>query len=187
MLDSFTEEEKENDTVNETKDGFVAVAITKEAKLITSGKIKFNVEEVKSTVELLQDGEETYEAKICRVNNLFTEEKTLKKDVAFEKAQLHLLTKTTIEQLTDPQVYHLLELKWINSLLTELYKMPEVLIHELTTKVQALADKYATTYANVVAEIHETESTLTALMDELTGNAFDIQGLNEFQTLLKSE
>ena len=181
LLDSLTEEEKENDTVNETKDGFVAVAVAKEAKLITSGKIKFNVEDDLK----LPDGGETYEAKICRVNNLFTEEKTLKKEFSLETAKLHLLTKETIEQLTDVQVYHLLELKWINSLLTELYKMPEVLINELTTKVQALADKYATTYANVMTEIHETENTLTALMDELTGNEFDIQGLNEFQTLLK--
>lgn len=174
LLDSLTEEEKEADTVNETKDGFVAVAVAKEAKQFLTDKKKKEGFAVDS-----------YEAKICRVNNLFTEEKTLKKELYLETAQLHLLTKTTIEQLTDEQVYHLLELKWINSLLTELYKMPEVLINELTTKVQALADKYATTYANVTTQIHETENTLTALMDELTGNEFDIQGLNEFQTLLK--
>jgi type I restriction enzyme M protein len=128
---------------------------------------------------------DSYEAKICAVNDLLTEGSNLSKTYGLAKTQLHLLTKTTIEQLTDPQVYHLLELKWINTLLTELYKMPEVLINELTTKVQGLADKYSTTYANVIAEIHETESTLTALLDELTGNDFDIQGLNEFQTLLK--
>ena len=59
--------------------------------------------------------------------------------------------------------------------------------NQLTTQVQALADNYAITYANVVAEVQETDSTLSALMDELTGNEFDIQGLNEFQTLLKGE
>lgn len=174
LLDSLTEEEKEADTINETKDGFVAVAVAKEAKQFLTDKKKKEGFAVDS-----------YEAKICRVNNLFTEEKTLKKELYLETAQLHLLTKNTIEQLTDEQVYHLLELKWVNSLLTELYKMPEVLINELTTKVQALTDKYATTYANVTTQIHETENTLTALMDELTGNEFDIQGLNEFQALLK--
>jgi len=175
LLDSLTEEEKEADTVNETKDAFVAVAVAKEAK-------QFLADKKKSGKDFANDA---YEAKICTVNNLFTEEKELKKEFAFAKVALHLLTKETIEQLTDEQVYYLLELKWINSLLTELYKMPEVLINELTTKVQALADKYATTYAKVIAEIQETESSLTTLMDELTGNEFDLQGLNEFQTLLK--
>jgi type I restriction enzyme M protein len=174
VFDSLTEEEKEVDTVNETKDGFVATAVIKEAKKLLANK--------KRRSDFAVD---SYEAKICTVNDLLTEGSNLSKTYGLAKTQLHLLTKTTIEQLTDPQVYHLLELKWINTLLTELYKMPEVLINELTTKVQALADKYATTYANVIAEIQETESTLTALMDELMGNEFDIQGLNEFQTLLK--
>lgn len=174
LFDSLTEEEKEADTVNETKDGFVATAVIKEAKKLLTNKKKKGDFAVDS-----------YETKICAVNDLLTEGSNLSKTYGLAKTQLHLLTKITIEQLTDVQVYHLLELKWINALLTELYKMPEVLINELTTKVQALADKYATTYANVTTEIHETESTLTALMDELMGNEFDLQGLNEFQALLK--
>jgi type I restriction enzyme M protein len=178
VFDTLTEEEKEADTVNETKDGFVATAVIKEAKKLLANKKK-------KEIRLERFAVDSYEAKICTVNDLLTEGSNLSKTYGLAKTQLHLLTKTTIEQLTDPQVYHLLELKWINTLLTELYKMPEVLINELTTKVQALADKYATTYAHVIAEIQETESTLTALMDELTGNEFDIQGLNEFQTLLK--
>ena len=125
--------------------------------------------------------------KICKVNSLFAEEKELKKALYTAKAELHLLTKATIEQLTDAQVYELLERKWISSFLTELYKLPDVLINQLTTHVQALADKYATTYAHVVAEIQQTESSLTALMDELTGNEFDLKGLNEFKTLLQGE
>lgn len=174
LLDSLTEEEKEADTINETKDGFVATAVAKEAKQFLAESKKKGALEVDS-----------YEEKICIANKLFTEEKNLKKDFHLARVALHQKTKTTIEELSDEQVYELLELKWISPLLAELYKLPEVLIHQLTTKVQALADKYATTYAQVVAEIQETESSLTALMDELTGNEFDIQGLNEFQTLLK--
>lgn len=177
LLDSLTEEEKEADTVNEAKDGFVAAAVAKEAK-------QFLADKKKNGKDFAEDA---YETRICTVNDLFVEEKTLKKDFSTAKVALHLKTKTTIEQLTDEQVYELLERKWISPLLTELYKLPEVMINELTTQVQALADKYAITYANVVAEIQETESTLSALMDELSGNEFDIQGLNEFQTLLKGE
>jgi len=177
LLDSLTEEEKEADTVNEAKDAFVAAAVAKEAK-------QFLADKKKSGKDFAEDA---YETKMCTVNDLFAEEKTLKKDFFLAKVALHLKTKETIEQLTDEQVYELLERKWISPLLTELYKMPDVMTNQLTTQVQALADKYATTYANVVAEIQETESTLSALMDELSGNEFDIQGLNEFQTLLKGE
>ncbi len=176
LLDSLTEEEKEADTINETKDGFVAVAVAKEAKQFLA--------ESKKNGAFAAD---SYEDKICKVNKLFTEEKELKKAFALAKIALHELTKETIEQLTDAQVYELLERKWISSFLTELYKLPAVLINQLTTHVQALADKYATTYAHVVAEIQKTESSLTALMDELMGNEFDLKGLNEFKTLLQGE
>lgn len=175
LLDSLTEEEKEADTVTEAKDAFVTAAVAKEAK-------QFLADKKKSGKDFAEDA---YETKIMKVNDLFTEEKTLKREFSTAKANLHLLTKETIEELTDEQVYELLELKWIRPLVKELYKLPEVLINQLTTHVQALADKYATTYAQVVTEIQETENSLTELMDELTGNEFDIQGLNEFQILLK--
>lgn len=178
LFDSLTEEDKEADTINETKDGFVAATVAKEAK-------QFLTESKKKGVRLEGFEADSYETKICTANKLFTEEKALKKEFATQKNDLHLLTKATIEELSDEQVYHLLEHKWITPLVKELNKLPDVLIHQLTTKVQALADKYATTYAQVVTEIQETENALTALMDELTGNEFDIQGLNEFKTLLK--
>jgi len=64
---------------------------------------------------------------------------------------------------------------------------PGVVISELTNKVQALAQKYTTTYAHVATEINETEKALAALIDELTGSEFDMKGLNEFKTFLKGE
>ena len=100
---------------------------------------------------------------------------------------MHLLTKATIETLTDEQMYELLELKWISPLVTSLNQLPALLINELTSNVQALAGKYATTYAHLTEEIHETESVLASLMDELVGNEFDMKGLSEFKSLLKGE
>ena len=63
-------------------------------------------------------------------------------------------------------------------------KTKSELVSELETAVQALAEKYATTFAAVETEIRETEKALAAMMDELEGSAFDKQGLNEFQALL---
>ena len=57
--------------------------------------------------------EDSYEAKILKVNELLTEEKDLKKQLITETAKLHNKTKETIETLTDKQVVELLERKWI--------------------------------------------------------------------------
>jgi type I restriction enzyme M protein len=175
-LDSFTEEEKEADTINEAKDGFVNAAVAKEAKQLRA--------DAKKNTSYPED---SYEAKIIKVDALLAEDKELKKQVKTETAALHLKTKATIEKLTDAQVYELLELKWISPLVASLHQLPTVIIHELTTHVQALADKYATTYAHVAQEIEETESALATLIDELTGNEFDLKGLCEFQSFLKGE
>ena len=131
--------------------------------------------------------DESFESKIIKASNLLTEEKELKEQVKTEVAKLHSKTKTTIEELTDVQVYELLELKWISPLVVAINQLPTVLIQTLTIHVQALADKYATTYSDVAKEITSTEGELATMIDELTGNAFDMQGLAEFKAFLKAK
>ena len=63
--------------------------------------------------------------------------------------------------------------------------MPSAVITQLTSQVQALADKYSVTYSQVANEIKTTEQELADMMGELTGNEFDMQGLNEITSLLK--
>jgi type I restriction enzyme M protein len=176
LLDSLSDDEKESDTVTDAKDGFVNAAVVKEAKQIKAGMKKYAV---------LQ--EDTYEAKIVKVSDLLVEEKELKAQVKADAGKLHLLTKKTIEQLTDKQVFELLELKWISPLVTSLDQLPWLLVNELTVKVQALAEKYAVTYSHLTEEIRETETVLASLIDELDGNEFDLKGLGEFKSLLKGE
>ena len=176
ILDSLTEEEKEAETIKETNDAFVNASVLKEAKLL-------KVEEKKNG----SFAENSFEVKILKVDKLIDEEKKLKSQVKAETAKLHLLTKETIENLGEKQVYELLELKWISPLVSSLNKLPETIINELTAKVQTLAEKYATTYADVAEEIHDTEKALSSLIDELTGNEFDMKGLGEFKSFLKGE
>ena len=176
LLDGLSEEEKEGDTVNDAKDSFVNAAVAREARQLKA--------DARKSAAFPDD---SYEAKILKADQLISEEKELKKAVKTREAKLHLQTKEAIESLTDEQVYELLELKWIKPLLTSLNNAPGVVISELTNKVQALAQKYATTYAHVATEINETEKALAALIDELTGSEFDMQGLNEFKTFLKGE
>ena len=175
ILESLSEEDKEQDTVKESKDGFVNSEVGKAAKA-------FLKEQKDSKVKFEQ---ESYEAKIIKANKLIDEEKALKKAVKEAQIALHLKTKTTIEGLTDEQVNELLHLKWIAPLSQELAAMPNAVITQLTNKVQALADKYAVTYSQVANEIKTTEQELAEIMGELTGNEFDQQGLDELTSLLK--
>ncbi|MBY8299144.1 type I restriction-modification system subunit M [Vibrio fluvialis] len=181
ILESLSEEDKEQDTVKESKDAFANAEVAKAAKV-------FLKEQKDSKVKFAEDSLEpdvSYKAKIIRANKLIDEEKALKKAVKEAATQLHLKTKSTIEGLSDEQVNNLLHLKWIAPLSSELAAMPNSVITELTSKVQALTDKYAVTYSQVANEIKTTEQKLADMMGELTGNEFDMQGLNELTNLLK--
>lgn len=181
ILESLSEEDKELDTVKESKDAFVNAEVAKAAKA-------FLKEQKDSNVKFNEDSrviEESYKAKIICANKLINEEKTLKKAVKEAATKLHLKTKTTIEGLSDEQVNHLLHLKWIEPLSCELAAMPSSLIAQLTNKVQVLADKYAVTYSQVASDIKTTEGELAEMIDGLTGNEFDMQGLAELTSLLK--
>ncbi|ECE0400032.1 type I restriction-modification system subunit M [Salmonella enterica subsp. enterica] len=177
ILESLTEEDKEQDTVKESKDSFANAEVGKAAKA-------FLKEQKDSKVKF---AEESYEARIIRASELIDEEKTLKNAVKNAAAALHLKTKTTIESLTDEQVNNLLHLKWIAPLSIELSAMPNAVISQLTLQVQALADKYAITYSQVANDIKNTEKELAEIMGELTANEFDMQGLVELTSLLKGE
>lgn len=172
-IDSLSEEEKEGDFLNDAATAFVAKGVTAKLKELRSDGI---TEETKALFETL-----------TKVDKLLKEEKELKAAVKKDAAALHILTKETIETLNDEQVLWLLEQKWIVPLVDSLYAMPNTVINELVTKIQALAAKYATTYEALQTEIKQTEEALCGLIDQLEGNKFDMKGLSEFKSLLMGE
>lgn len=173
LFDSLSEEDKEGETVNEAKDSFVNAEVIKEAKQLKA--------EVKDNGKFEDD---SYEAIIIKVDRLITEQKKLNKEVKTESAALHMKTKTTIEELTDDQVNELLELKWIAPLVVTLHNLPKTTLQQLADKVQALAEKYSTTFADITEELKEVSKTLSLQIDQLTGNEFDMKGLEEFKAIL---
>lgn len=176
QLEAFSEEERESTSFNEDKDAFAAAELAKEAKQLRADCKKGE-----------NFAEDSYEAKILKSDEVLKAEKELKKRRNVFAAALHLKTKATIENLSDQQVYDQLELKWIRPLLNALHQQPQTEIATLSAKVVILAEKYATTYKEVAGQIHTTQQNLSAQIDELTGNEFDMQGLAEFQQLLKGE
>lgn len=162
LFDSLTEEEKEGDYASE--DGFVNAEIKKALK--------------SDSVE-----PETKE-KLRKVDALAKEEKELKAAIKKDAGLLEGKTKETIESLSDEQVIDLLKDKWITPLIQNLMKLPDSIVNELVSKLEALTKKYETTFAEVEAQISETENTLSAMIDELEGNEFDMLGLSEFKKML---
>lgn len=177
ILDSLTEEEKEDltDVLNDDNTVFLANPLTKMVKDLLKRHDASDYAEV------------SLEGKIITVLCLLDEEKELKKVIKSDSAKLHLLTKETIENLVDEQVYALLELKWITPLIVKLRQMPEIILDKLTSKVQVLVDKYSITFSDVEEEIEETEATLSSMIEKLTGSDVDIKGLAELKTLLGGE
>lgn len=174
IIDSLSEEEKEGDLLNDSNDVFIPKEVAKRVKEINADK--------KTGIRFAED---SFEAKALKINELMEIEKQLKKEIKVDADKLHLLTKKTIESLSDEQVLGLLERKWISSLVESLYYLPETTVNELTAKLQAISEKYSVTYSQIENEIHKSERVLSSLIDELCGNEFDMKGLSEFQSLLK--
>ena len=180
ILESMSEEDKEAETIKESGDGFNNTAVTKEAKQLKAERKQAGK----------QNGgwdDESYEAKMIKVDALITEEKALKKAVKIDSEALHLKTKATVEGLSDAQAYALLELKCITPLITALHKLPDGVVTTLTRQLQTLAEKYVTTYGDVEKAITSTEKELSNLIDQLTGNEADRQGLAELKSFLQGE
>ncbi len=170
LLEKLKETGEGENLLNDDNTAFVAKEISKEAKVLTKNKAKY--------------AEETIEYIIVSADIVLTKEKKLKKEVKDKAAALHMLTKTTIENLPDDDVLFLLTQKWISPLCHSLAELPEGIINGLVAKTKALAEKYAVTYMELDREIKEAEQSLSLLIDELDGDEFDMRGLKEFQTLL---
>lgn len=167
LLDELSEDEKEKSFVNDAKDAFVAAEVKKALKA--------------------KDAEPEILVVLKKVDALFTEEKALKKQVRDDSSKLHLLTKKTIEELSDEEAMELIKLKWIAPLVKNIAGLPNAVVSEFVAKLEALCRKYETTFAEVEQQIDDTERTLVGLLDALTGNEFDMRGIEELKSLLRGE
>ena len=162
ILDTLSEEEKEEDFVNE--DSWVFAEVKKSIK---------------------SDSFETEtKDKLKAVLELNTEEKALKAAIKRDSALLEEKTKDTIEGLSDEEVIELLKEKWIKPLIDNLMQLPNTIVSKLVAKIEALAKKYETTFAEVENQIEETEQSLSSMIDDLEGSEFDLLGLAELKKLL---
>ena len=164
LLDELPEEEKEKAFVNEDKTAFVWAEVRKELK----------AKDLEGDILVL----------LNKANKANVEEKSLKKAVKEKTVALHMKTKETIEELPDEIAKGLLHDKWIEPLIRGILKMPDVVVSNFVAEVEKLAAKYSTTLSQVETQISETETALSGMLDELTANEFDMQGIAELKKLL---
>lgn len=167
LLEELPEDEKTKDFVNDDSTAFVPAAVKKALKA--------------------KDEEPEVLAILKKVDALVNEEKSLKRDIKDKTASLQITTKKTIESLSEEDALALLSKKWIDPMVTEISALPLRIVDILTAKLEALAKKYQTTFEDVEKEIADTEASLTAMIDQLTGSEFDMQGLLELKKLLGGE
>lgn len=131
-----------------------------------------------------KDLEAETKQKLKKYSTLLNEKKQLNKEIKQENISLQKETKKLIENLPDSEIPVVLKDKWIHPLIESLKKLPDNLISTLIKDLTALSHKYESTYAETEQEIKNTEKELISMLDELTGDEFDMLGIAEFKKLL---
>ena len=174
IFNDLNDEDKESEYVNEDKTAFINAELNKQVKQIKAAK---------------KQGEsfdaDSVEIKLLAVAKLQSEEKSLKKDIKDANEALLEAARNKIQNLTQEEIDHLLLLKWIKPTVKSLDQLPKQVLQQLTSKLQALAEKYAQTYGDIARETKEVEQNLATMMGELEGNQFDIKGLKELRNFLQ--
>lgn len=65
--------------------------------------------------------------------------------------------------------------------------MPKEIVNDFIKNIEKISNKYETTLLNLEDEIKNVEKELSSMIDELTGDEFDMKGLSELKSLLSGE
>lgn len=172
ILDELSEENKQ-DITNDAGDKIDFKLVANKVKQYKSNKIEIE--------------KESDEEKICNLDKLHNEEKKINKQIKDEEIELQKDGIKAIENLSDSEIDDLLNIKWIKTLINSLNKLPEEIINDFIKDIENISKKYDTTLIDLDKEIKETENTLSNMINELTGDEYDIKGLEEFKSLLGGE
>lgn len=174
LCESLSEEDKERGSIlSEDKAAFVPDGVKKYLKEnVTKGA-------------LLE--ENSLEYVLTKVDQLFDEEKKLKKKIKSLEIELIEKARETIEHLSLEDALKLLEEKWITPLVLKLNELPNELLNGLVTKAKYLKEKYNITLKETSDEITAVGISLSELLNELEGDKFDMKGIEELKKLLSSD
>ncbi len=172
LFDEINEEDKDSIS-NDNNDAFDMKKVAEKVKEIK-----------KERITVLED---SFEKKIIKALKLSDEEKELKRVIKSQNEEIIVSSKKAIENLSDSEVSEILKLKWVKTLINNLNNLPKEIINNFIKNIEKISNKYETTLVNLEDEIKDVESELSSMIDELTGDEFDMKGLSELKSLLSGE
>jgi type I restriction enzyme M protein len=177
VLEGMTDEEKSDasEAVNEAGDAFVPSRLKAVAKAL------------RRDLGVGVCPEDALPARLDRVAELFDEERSVKRALKDAHSSLDERAREVIEGLDDDQARILLGAKWIDPLVSRIFSMPDVIIDSLVDALDTLSKRYATTYADIDAQIQSAEAELSGMLGQLEGDEFDMAGIRELANLLGGE
>lgn len=147
-------------------------------------EIAAKAKEIKKENKNLNFAQESPEFIVLKVNALIEQEKSLNKSIKELEAQLLTKIMHTIEQLSDSEITELLEHQWIDPIIDQVHELFDSALKDFSKGLQKLSEKYAITLSDLENQIQENGKALSEMIDELSGDDFDIQGLEAFKSLL---
>lgn len=152
---------------------------------IDSKKLKSKIAEIKKNIKKGAEYEDdSYESIIMSIDETNDKISKAKKELKAKKTVLDSKTEEKIKTLTDEEIHNLLVKKWIDPICDGITNLPHTLISSLESQIDALSKKYDTSFTELDSQISAAESSLLGMLDDLTGNDFDMRGLAGLKTLL---
>lgn len=169
LLELLSEDEKESisEALEENNETFIFKNIKGMVKQLKADKDTSHLVEV-----------------LLKADELNSTEKALKTDIKKKELELHLKTKTVIENLSDEQIHEVLHEKWITPVTSGILKLSRDMLDGFTKHIENLSSKYSITMADLEKDIQETEKFLSNMLSDITGSEVDMAGIRELQFLL---
>lgn len=170
--DEFEEDELQDSFWNDEKSVFIPKGIAAKAKVIQKDAKKQKI------------AEDSFEAKILKVNAILGKIKTQKAKIKVQKFAIEEKTKELITNLTEEDAKELLRRKWILPIIEGILQLGARIKDEVLATVTTLDEKYAQPLQMIAAEQSAAEKALSEKLSGMTGSADDLKGLKEFAAIL---
>lgn len=139
------------------------------------------VEQIKNDIEI---DEEEDDYKIRHLYLLGQQISALKKQIKALKTDLDIKAREAIVKLSDNEIKMLLKEKWLMPAMENINAIPNAIISNLSRSVNDIITKYDNPILTLDTDITKTEESLSVMLNDLTGDAFDMAAVQQFKTLL---
>ena len=139
------------------------------------------VEQIKNRIEIDED-EDDY--RIRHLYLLGQQISDLKKQIKALKTDLDNKAREAIVKLSDDEIKMLLKEKWLTPAMENINAIPNAIISELNRSVNDIIAKYDNPILTLDTDIAKTEESLSVMLNDLTGDEFDMAAIQQFKTLL---